>query len=130
MYSFAFWLLHTGFFYLVLGCLSSCGARASRHVSAGPYAQGLSSCGSWPSSMQALVVVVLGLTCSSACGIFPRQGTKPLSPALAGGFSPTLPPEDDILSEDLKEEEVRKEARWLSERLRQRAACTRASFML
>lgn len=58
------------------------------------------------------------------------SGIKPLSPALAGGFSPTLPPEDDILSEDLKEEEVRKEARWLSERLRQRAACTRASFML
>ena len=58
----------------------------------------------------------------------PGPGTKPLSPALAGGFLPPLPPEDDILNEDLKEE-VRKVARWLSERLRQGTERTRASFM-
>ena len=128
MHSLTFWLLHTGFFCPALGCLSSCGTWASRHVSAGPTHRGsvagllalkhagfISSCGAWAD----LLLSMWDL---------PGQGTKPVSPASAGGFSPTLPPEDDILSEDLKED-VRKEARWLSERLRQRAACSRASFM-
>ena len=29
---------------------------------------------------------------SAACGIFPRPGIEPTSPALAGGFLPTAPP--------------------------------------
>ena len=38
------------------------------------------------------VVVAKGLTCSVARGIFPDQGTEPMSPALAGGFLTTVPP--------------------------------------
>ena len=34
----------------------------------------------------ASLVVVHGLSCSAACGIFPDQGIEPVSPALAGGF--------------------------------------------
>ena len=37
------------------------------------------------------VVETHGLGCSLACGIFPNQGSKPLSPALAGGFFTTVP---------------------------------------
>ena len=33
-----------------------------------------------------------GLSCSAACGIFPDQGSNPVSPALAGGFLTTVPP--------------------------------------
>ena len=32
------------------------------------------------------VVLAHGLRCSTACGIFPGPGIKPMSPALAGGF--------------------------------------------
>ena len=38
------------------------------------------------------VVGTQGLGRSVACGIFPNQGSKSLSPALAGGFLSTLPP--------------------------------------
>ena len=37
------------------------------------------------------VVVAHGLSCSTACGIFP-DGIEPLSPALAGRFLTTAPP--------------------------------------
>ena len=40
--------------------------------------------------MQASVIVAHGLSCSVACGIFPDQGS---SPASAGGFLSTVPPE-------------------------------------
>ena len=38
------------------------------------------------------VVVAHGLSCSTACGIFPGRGLEPVSPALAGGFLTTAPP--------------------------------------
>ena len=38
------------------------------------------------------IVVAQGLSCSSACGIFPRSRIKPMSPALAGRFFITEPP--------------------------------------
>ena len=38
------------------------------------------------------VVVAHGLSSSTVCGIFPDQGSKPVSPALAGGFLTTAPP--------------------------------------
>lgn len=53
------------------------GARTSAAV-----ARGLLSTGS--------VVAVLGLSCSSACGIIP--GIEPMSAAFAGGFVSTVPP--------------------------------------
>ena len=37
------------------------------------------------------VVVVRGLSCPEACGIFPDEGSNP-SPALAVGFLSTVPP--------------------------------------
>ena len=42
--------------------------------------------------MQISVVVVHGHRCPAACGIFPDQGSNPVSPALAGGFFTTGPP--------------------------------------
>ena len=42
--------------------------------------------------LQSSVVVAFGLCCSTACGIFPDQGSNPVSPALAGGFFTTEPP--------------------------------------
>ena len=33
------------------------------------------------------------LSCSVACGIFPGPGLEPVSPALAGGFLTTAPPD-------------------------------------
>ena len=33
-----------------------------------------------------------GPSCSTACGIFPDQGSEPVSPALAGRLSTTAPP--------------------------------------
>ena len=38
------------------------------------------------------VVVAHGRSCSAACGIFPDQGSNPVSPALAGRLSTTAPP--------------------------------------
>ena len=39
------------------------------------------------------VVVTLGLSCPVACGVLaPRPKTKPMSPALQGGFLTTGPP--------------------------------------
>ena len=33
-----------------------------------------------------------GLSCSTACGLFPDQGSNPVFPALAGRFLTTAPP--------------------------------------
>ena len=38
------------------------------------------------------VVVAHGPSCSAPCGIYPRPGLEPMSPALAGRFSTTVPP--------------------------------------
>ena len=38
------------------------------------------------------VIVAHGPSCSTACGIFPDQGSNPCPPALAGRFSTTAPP--------------------------------------
>ena len=38
------------------------------------------------------VIVAHGPSCSAACGIFPRPGHEPVSPALAGRLSTTAPP--------------------------------------
>ena len=45
-----------------------------------------------PQRAQASIVEAHGLGCSAACGIFPRSGIEPVSPALASGFLPTVPP--------------------------------------
>ena len=49
------------------------------------------------------VVVAHGPSCSVACGIFPHQGSEPVSSALAGRFSTTAPPGKplDLFSIDL-----------------------------
>ena len=51
------------------GILPSCGAWASCHC-------GSSSCGAQALGSQASVVVVLRLSCSMACGVFPDWGTN------------------------------------------------------
>ena len=61
--------------------LWSTGSRVLASIVSSP---GLSSTGS--------IVVAQGLSCSSACGIFPRSRIKPMSPALAGRFFITEPP--------------------------------------
>ena len=43
-------------------------------------------------------VVAHGPSCSAACGIFPRPGLEPVSPALAGRFSTIVPPGKPTLS--------------------------------
>ena len=53
---------------------------------------GFSCCGGQAPGAQASVVVVHGLSCSVACGIFPDQGSNPCPPALAGGSVSTVPP--------------------------------------
>ena len=48
------------------------------------------------------VAVGHGISCSTACGIFPDQGSNPMSPALAGGFFATEPPGKSLKSPNLK----------------------------
>ena len=81
--------------------LSSCGVREVASLAAQRglpdawasvvAAHGLRSC-----SSQALhtdsVVVVHGISCSTACGLFLGSRTGPIAPALAGGFFITEPP--------------------------------------
>ena len=58
------------------------------------------SCGSWIPERESSVVVVCGLSCSTALGILvPRPGIKPTSPALQSGFLTTGPPEKLLLCE-------------------------------
>ena len=44
---------------------------------AGYLFSGFSCCGAWALGTRASVVVVHGLSCSAACGIFPNQGSNP-----------------------------------------------------
>ena len=53
---------------------------------------GFSVCRAGPWGLQASVLVLCGLSCSMACGLFPDQGSEPTSPALAGGLLTTGPP--------------------------------------
>ena len=46
----------------------------------------------WLLLLQSIHSKVWGLICSAERGIFPGQGIKPVSPALAGGFLATPPP--------------------------------------
>ena len=64
--------------------LQVCRLQQLWHTGSGAVACRLQSAGS--------VVVVHGLSCSTACRILPGPGLKPLSPALAGGFLTTVPP--------------------------------------
>ena len=58
------------------------------------------SCGSWIPEHESSVVVVYGLSCSTALGILvPRPGIKPTSSALQSGFLTTGPPEKLLLRE-------------------------------
>ena len=58
-------------------------------------------CGMWAFSScgrQASLVVMLGLSCSRACGILvPRPKIEPMSPELEGRFSINGPPEKSLL---------------------------------
>ena len=65
------------------GGFACCGARTLGEQASGVVARGLWSAGS--------VVMAHRLSCSTACGIFPDQGSS-VSPALAGGFLTTAPP--------------------------------------
>ena len=64
--------------------LQARGLQQLWHVGSVVVARGLQSTGT--------VVVVHGLSCSVACGIFPEPGLEPMSPALAGRFLTTAPP--------------------------------------
>ena len=87
-----------------MGITLRCGARAS-------HCGGFSCCGAWALGAQASVVVARGLSscgsralerrlssCSAWAQVLhgmwdlPGPGFKPMSPALAGGFSTTAPP--------------------------------------
>ena len=52
------------------GATLRCSARAS-------HCGGFSCCGAWALGARASVVVAHGLSCSTACGIFPDQGSNP-----------------------------------------------------
>ena len=72
------------------GLLSSCSAQAS-------HCGGFSYGGEWAVWHVGSVAVAHGLSCPMACGILaPRLGIEPLSPALAGGFLTTGPPEKSL----------------------------------
>ena len=80
-----FWLCWV---FVAAHVFSSCGARASHHGGVSSYGaqalglEGFSSCSSG--------VLECGL---SSCGTLPRLGIEPVSPALAGRFFATKPPE-------------------------------------
>ena len=59
------------------GGFSPCRARALGARASVVVARRLSSCGMWALGAQASVVVAHGLSCSTACGIFPDQGSNP-----------------------------------------------------
>ena len=61
-----------------------CGLQQLEHVGSVAAAPGFQNTGS--------IVVVRGLSCSKACGIFPDQGSNPCFLLLAGGFFTTEPP--------------------------------------
>ena len=63
---------------------------------------GLSCCGAWALGTQASAVVAHRLSCSAACGIFPRPGIEHVFPALAGRFLSTVPPGKSCLFYSLR----------------------------
>ena len=67
------------------GLLSSCGMQAS-------HCGGVPCWDLWALHTWASVVVMHGLSCPKACGIFPDQGSNLCPPALAGGFLTTGSP--------------------------------------
>ena len=90
-------LLHTGFLQLYQAAVTlACGARALTVVASSVAELGLQSAGLSSCSSQALarrsVVVAWGIVAPRRVG-FPGPGIKPTSPALAGGFLSTVPPE-------------------------------------
>ena len=89
-----FLLLFIYLFMAVLGprfctrAFSSCGKRGPLFIAVcGP----LLCIWSTGSRCAGSVIVAHGPSCSTACGIFPRPGLEPVSPALAGRFSTTAP---------------------------------------
>ena len=62
---------------------------------------GFSSCGSWALE-QGSIFVILGLSCSMACGIFLDQ-IEPMSPALAHGLFTMEPPREPRIKHCLAE---------------------------
>ena len=89
------------------GLLPSCGAVASLVAESRLQGQGLQqlqhmgsavvTCGlegTWAQYLWLLgsVVVAHGLSCSAVYGIFPDQGSNPLSPVLSGRFLSAMPP--------------------------------------
>ena len=82
------------------GLLPSCGAVASLVAESRLQGQRLQQrqhmCSAittcWLEGTWASVVMVHGLSCSAAYGIFPDQGSNPLSPVLSGRFLSTMPP--------------------------------------
>ena len=92
--------------YLFFGCIGSSVAVSGGYSSCGVPAShpgGFSCCRArapgagaqylWLAGSRAQAQVVAHrLSCSAACGIFPRPGLEPMSPALAGEFLTTAPP--------------------------------------
>jgi len=66
-----------------------CGLQQLEHVGSVAVAPGFQNTDS--------IVVVRGLSCSKACGIFPDQGSNPCFLLLAGGFFTTEPPRDVLI---------------------------------
>ena len=58
---------------------------------------GFSGCGAWALGAGSSVVRAHRLSCSMACGNLPGPGIEPVSPALAGGFLSSVPPEKSSL---------------------------------
>ena len=78
------------------GATLPCGVRAS-------HCDRFSCCGAWALGARASVVVAQGLSSCDAraqllCGMWdlPGPGLEPMSPALAGGFPTTAPPEKPL----------------------------------
>ena len=85
------------------------GSLGSSLCQAGPFIlmHGLASRGSWALEGG---LSNTGFSCSTACAVFPGQGSNLVSPELAGEFLPTIPPGmspslflTKIFSVDLKE---------------------------
>ena len=82
-----------------MGATPCYGAKASHRG-------GFSCCSAWAVGYWDSVAAVrrlsgrgawaYGLSCSSACGILPDQGSNPMFPALASGFLSTVPPQKSL----------------------------------
>ena len=73
--------------------LSSCGEQGPLFIAVrGPLTVAASLVGEHKLQTRRLSSVAHGPSCSAAWGTFPDQGSEPVSPALAGRFSTTVPP--------------------------------------